>query len=242
MFQHIKEEIQTIIKRDPAARNSLEVILCYPSFHAILAHRLSHFLWSKKFKLIARFLSHIARLISGIEIHPGAVIGKNLFIDHGFGVVIGETCVIANDVTLYQGVTLGGISPSLDSASQRDKKRHPTLLDNVIIGSGAQILGPITINRCARVGANAVVVKDVKERTTVVGIPAHEIDQNTKQEEEKKFAPYGLTSENLPDPITQQLANIEKQMLDLQIKLQGIDIRKNHLNEEPNKTNNSDQI
>ncbi|MEM7072543.1 MAG: serine O-acetyltransferase EpsC, partial [Pseudomonadota bacterium] len=161
MKSWILNELDGIIARDPAAGSRFEVALCYPSFHAILFHRLSHWLWQKKLTLLARFFSQIARFLSGIEIHPGAKIGKRLFIDHGIGVVIGETSEIGDDVTLYQGVTLGGVAPSIESSAQKGIKRHPTLCDHVIVGSGAQVLGPITVGKCARVGANAVAVQDV---------------------------------------------------------------------------------
>ncbi len=214
------EEIKMIIARDPAARSAIEVILCYPSFHAVSVHFLTHWLWNKNFKLLARFLAYIARWISDIEIHPAATIGKNFFIDHGLGVVIGETANIGNNVTLYQGVTLGGVSPSVESDKQRNTKRHPTLCDNVIIGSGAQILGPITIGKCARVGANAVVVRDVAPSTTVVGIPAQAVEM--KHPNDNTFKPYGTPIEDLPDPIRNQLTAMSQELADLQHRLQTI--------------------
>ena len=180
--------LNSIIKRDPAARDKLSVILTYPGVKAVFFHHIAHKVWNYKFYLIARMISQFSRFLTGIEIHPAAKIGKNLFIDHGMGVVIGESSVIGNDVTLYHGVTLGGISPSENSEEQRNIKRHPTLLDNVIVGSSAQVLGPITIGKCARIGANTVVLKDVPANATMVGNPAKNISTNS----DKSFKPYGV--------------------------------------------------
>ncbi|MEE9195353.1 MAG: serine O-acetyltransferase EpsC, partial [Alphaproteobacteria bacterium] len=171
-FKRLGEEIDGMMARDPAARSRLEVVLCYPGFHALVMHRVANRLWRRGWRLGARALSQLARAITGIEIHPAARIGRGFFIDHGMGVVVGETSIIGDQVTLYHGVTLGGIAPSVDSDSQVGEKRHPTIEDGVIVGSGAQVLGPITVGKCARVGANAVVVKDVPPGATVVGIPA----------------------------------------------------------------------
>ena len=184
--------LESIIKRDPAARDKLSIILTYPGVKAVFFHHLAHKIWIYKFYLIARMLSQFSRFLTGIEIHPAAKIGKNLFIDHGMGVVIGESSEIGNDVTLYHGVTLGGISPSENSDDQRNSKRHPTLLDNVIVGSSAQILGPITVGECARIGANTVVLKDVPANATMVGNPAKNISTNT----DTSFKPYGVRDIN----------------------------------------------
>ena len=184
----MKEFLESIINRDPAAKSKIGVILTYPGVKAIFLHRIANFFSVAKFDLIARMISQFSRFLTGIEIHPKAKIGKNLFIDHGMGVVIGETSEIANNVTIYHSVTLGGISPSIDSESQRNIKRHPTLKDNVVIGSGAQILGPIVIGKNAKVGANAVVTKDVPENAVMVGIPAKNIGTTTDE-----FKPYGIT-------------------------------------------------
>ena len=184
--------LESIIKRDPAARDKISIILTYPGVKAVFFHYLAHKIWNFKFNLIARMISQFSRFLTGIEIHPGAKIGKNLFIDHGMGVVIGESSVIGNDVTLYHGVTLGGISPSENSDNQRNSKRHPTLLDNVIVGSNAQILGPITVGECARIGANTVVLKDVPANATMVGNPAKNISTNT----DTSFKPYGVRDIN----------------------------------------------
>ena len=184
--------LESIIKRDPAARDKLSIILTYPGVKAVFFHHLAHKIWNFKFYLIARIISQFSRFLTGIGIHPGAKIGKNLFIDHGMGVVIGESSEIGNDVTLYHGVTLGGISPSENSDNQRNSKRHPTLLDNVIVGSSAQILGPITVGECARIGANTVVLKDVPANATMVGNPAKNISTN----KDTSFKPYGVRDIN----------------------------------------------
>ncbi|PPR50215.1 MAG: Serine acetyltransferase [Alphaproteobacteria bacterium MarineAlpha5_Bin4] len=184
----MNDYLNSIIKRDPAARDKISIILTYPGVKAVFFHYIANKLWNLKFHLFARMISQFSRFLTGIEIHPGAKIGKNLFIDHGMGVVIGESSDIGNDVTLYHGVTLGGISPSENSDTQRNVKRHPTLEDNVIVGSSAQILGPITIGNSARIGANAVVLKDVPNNATMVGNPAKNISTNT----DLSFRPYGV--------------------------------------------------
>ena len=187
MFDRAKEEIRVIFDRDPAARSAWEVITCYPGFHALLFHRLAHQLWKWEMKWLARFLSHIARWFTGIEIHPAALIGRRFFIDHGMGVVIGETALIGDDCTLYHGVTLGG-------TSWNKGKRHPTLANGVVVGAGAKILGPITIGRDARIGSNAVVVKDVPDGATAVGIPARILDNGPKGAREESAAKMGFTA------------------------------------------------
>ena len=184
----MNEYLQSIINRDPAAKSKLGVILTYPGVKAVLFHQVAHFFCVAKFDLIARVISQFSRFLTGIEIHPKAKIGKNLFIDHGMGVVIGETSEIGDNVTIYHSVTLGGISPSIDSDSQRDVKRHPTLKDNVVVGSGAQVLGPIVVGKNAKIGANAVVTKDVPENAVMVGIPAKNVGTTTEE-----FKPYGIT-------------------------------------------------
>ena len=180
-----------IIRRDPAAKSKLSVALTYPGVKAVLFHRFANRLWKMKMYLLARIFSQTSRFITGIEIHPAAEIGKNLFIDHGMGVVIGETSKIGDNVTLYHAVTLGGVSPSIDSDSQRMVKRHPTLKNNVVIGSGAQILGPVIVEDNAKVGANAVVVKDVPKDAIMVGIPAKNTNQDSIVKDDK-FRPYGV--------------------------------------------------
>jgi len=187
MFDRVREEIRVVFDRDPAARSAWEVVTCYPGFHAMLFHRLSHRLWGWDLKWLARFLSHIGRWLTGIEIHPGALIGRRFFIDHGMGVVIGETALIGDDCTLYHGVTLGG-------TSWNKGKRHPTLGDGVVVGAGAKILGPITIGRGAKIGSNAVVVKDVPECATAVGIPARILDDETQSAREENAAKMGFSA------------------------------------------------
>jgi serine O-acetyltransferase len=184
--------LESIINRDPAAKSKLSLILTYPGVKAIFFHQIANFFCIAKFYLIARIISQFSRFLTGIEIHPKAKIGENLFIDHGMGVVIGETSEIGNNVTIYHMVTLGGISPSIDSDQQRNIKRHPTLKDNVVIGSGAQILGPVIIGKNARIGANAVVTKDVPENSIMVGIPAKNIGSVSN---DNKFTPYGIAPE-----------------------------------------------
>ncbi len=183
--------LESIINRDPAARSKISIILTYPGVKAVLFHRIANFFCVAKFDLIGRIISQFSRFLTGIEIHPKAIIGKNLFIDHGMGVVIGETSEIGNNVTIYHNVTLGGISPSINSENQRNIKRHPTLKDDVVVGSGAQILGPVVIGRNAKIGANAVVTKDVPENAVMVGIPAKNVGTATEE-----FKPYGITTIN----------------------------------------------
>ena len=180
--------LESIINRDPAAKSKLSVVLTYPGVKAVFFHRIANFFSVGKFDLIARIISQFSRFLTGIEIHPKAKIGENLFIDHGMGVVIGETSEIGNNVTIYHMVTLGGISPSINSDDQRNSKRHPTLMDNVVVGSGAQVLGPVVVGKNAKIGANAVVTKDVPENAVMVGIPAKNVGTTTEE-----FKPYGIT-------------------------------------------------
>ena len=175
IFKFMNDFIKSIKERDPAAKSTASIILTYPGVKAVFLHQIANFFHKAGFDLIARIISQTSRFFTGIEIHPGASIGKNLFIDHGMGVVIGETSEIGNNVTIYQAVTLGGISPSIDSDSQRHEKRHPTIGDDVVIGSGAQIIGPIKVGNGSRIGANSVVVNNVEENTTMFGIPARAI-------------------------------------------------------------------
>lgn len=210
MLARLKEDIACVFARDPAAQSFFEVIATYPGFHAVLIHRGSHWLWTRGYRFAARYLSFLGRWLTGIEIHPGAQIGRRFFIDHGMGVVIGETAVIGDDCTLYHGVTLGG-------TSWNKGKRHPTLGNGVVIGAGAKVLGPIEIGEGARVGSNSVVVKSVPAGVTVVGIPAHIVDAKAKQEKARRdamaqkigFDAYGATGD-MPDPI----ANAINLMLD----------------------------
>ena len=183
--------LQSIIDRDPAAKSKLSLILTYPGVKAVFFHRIANFFSVAKFDLIARIISQFSRFLTGIEIHPGAKIGKNLFIDHGMGVVIGETSEIGDNVTIYHMATLGGIAPSIYSNDQRNIKRHPIIKDEVVIGSGAQVLGPVTVGRCAKIGANAVITKDVPEKAVMVGIPAKNVGIA-----DSEFKPYGITQDS----------------------------------------------
>ena len=189
--------LQSVIDRDPAAKSKLSVILTYPGVKAVLFHQIAHFFSVAKFNLIARVISQFSRFLTGIEIHPAAKIGKNFFIDHGMGVVIGETSEIGDNVTIYHMVTLGGISPSINSDNQRQVKRHPTLKDNVVIGSGAQVLGPISVGENAKVGANAVVTKDVPANAVMVGIPAKNVNKDGSKTD-TSFKPYGVEVDDIP--------------------------------------------
>ena len=183
--------LESIKSRDPAAKSLVSIILTYPGVKAVLFHKISNFFFIAGFDLIARIISQTARFFTGIEIHPGAKIGKNLFIDHGMGVVIGETSDIGDNVTIYHNATLGGISPSINSNEQRHVKRHPTLKDNVVVGSGAQVLGPIEVGKNAKIGSNAVVTKDVPENAVMIGIPARNVGTTTEE-----FKPYAVTEES----------------------------------------------
>ncbi len=223
MFKHISEEITCVMERDPAARSRWEVALLYAGFHSILSHRIAHWLWERKWRFLARLISQFSRFVTGIEIHPGAVIGRKFFIDHGTGIVIGETSEIGDNVTLYQGVTLGGVAPSIDSDAQRGVKRHPTLDDNVIIASGAQIIGPITVGRCARVGANSVVLKDVPESTTVVGIPARAVSSAKKKQADPRFAAYGVGDHAIPDPVFKVMDGLLDKVQSLSMRVEELE-------------------
>jgi serine O-acetyltransferase len=246
-FKTLRSDIDSMMARDPAARSRLEVVFCYPGFHAVLIYRLAHGAWRRGFHLLGRWLSHLGRFLTGIEIHPGAELGERLFIDHGMAVVIGETAVIGNDVTLYQGVTLGG-------TSLKGGKRHPTLQDNVIVGAGAQVLGPITVGEGARIGANAVVLKDVTPGATMVGIPARPVvareaslrelahratydgspvDAELLAEEfrhssdagmsREGFVAYGTPSADLPDPVARAIDSLAEQLNTLKARIDELE-------------------
>ncbi|MGA7801266.1 MAG: serine O-acetyltransferase [Gammaproteobacteria bacterium] len=200
MFEHLREDIRCVFDRDPAARNTFEVLTTYPGLHAVLLHRISHRLWNAGLRWLARFLSALARWFTGIEIHPGARLGRRLFIDHGMGVVIGETAEIGDDCTLYHGVTLGG-------TTWEKGKRHPTLGNDVVIGAGAKVLGPVTIADGVRIGSNSVVLKDVPAGATVVGVPGHVVNRRGEQDQRRAdiarkmgFDAYG-TTRDMPDPV-----------------------------------------
>ena len=200
MFARIREDIRSIRERDPAAQSAWEVLTCYPGLHAIWGHRLSHWLWARGLRWLARFNSHLARWLTGIEIHPGARIGRRVFIDHGLGVVIGETAEVGDDTTIYQGVTLGGTSLT------RGVKRHPTLGRNVVVGAGAKVLGPFTVGDGAHIGSNAVVVRAVPENATAVGIPARIVGADAARKTE--FHAYGITDEGMSDPVANAIAKM----------------------------------
>lgn len=212
IFKSLQEDIASIRKRDPAAHSWLEVLLCYPGLHAVALHRISNWCWHRGFRVTGRFVSHLAKIFTGIEIHPAAQLGPRFFIDHGTGVVIGETAVIGADVTLYHGVTLGG-------TSLHKGKRHPTLEDGVIVGSGAQVLGPITVGKGARIGANAVVLTDVPPGVTMVGIPARMV----MRRQDADFCAYGLPGEDLPDPVARAVDSVRSQVADLMERIQQLE-------------------
>src|SRR5215203_2024916 len=211
MFARLKEEIGVVFERDPAARNTWEVVTCYPGFHAMLVHRLSHRLWGNGLKWLARFVSHLGRWLTGIEIHPGAHIGRRFFIDHGMGVVIGETSEIGDDCTLYHGVTLGG-------TSWNKGKRHPTLGKGVVVGAGAKILGPFTVGDGAKVGSNSVVVKAVPAGATVVGIPARVVEHAHGEAGRMAFDAYAVTAD-LDDPLNKVLTTLGSRTEDIDGRL-----------------------
>lgn len=209
MFKRMREDIQCIFEQDPAARSTLEVVLTYSGLHAIWSHRVAHVFYKRNMRFIARAISQISRFFTGIEIHPGAVIGRRLFIDHGMGVVIGETCEIGNDVTLYQGVTLGG-------TGKEGGKRHPTLHDNVLVASGAKVLGSITIGENSKVGAGSVVLKEVPPNSTVVGIPGKVVMTNGVRVKDK-------LDHTLPDPVADAFSRLEQQVEQLQMKVRQLE-------------------
>lgn len=207
-YKLILKDVDAVIARDPATTSRTEALLCSSGLHAILLYRINHWLWQKNFRLLARVLSQIARFLTGIEIHPGARVGQGFFIDHGMGVVIGETAEIGNNVTLYHDVTLGGTTV-FDTKGKITTKRHPTIGNNVIIGSGAQVLGPIHIGNNVKIGSNAVVVKDVEANTTVVGVPAHKAEKSKK--DSNVFQAYGINSQ-IKDPMEERLLLMEKEI------------------------------
>ena len=222
MFERLREDIQSVFHRDPAARNAFEVLTCYPGMHAIWIHRLSAALWGMGWKWLARLVSNFGRWLTGIEIHPGAKVGRRFFIDHGMGIVIGETAEIGDDVTLYQGVTLGG-------TSWNKGKRHPTLEDGVVVGAGAKVLGPFTVGAGAKVGSNAVVTKAVPAGATVVGIPGRIIMKSSGEQEAKRkamaeklgFDAYGV-SEDMPDPVARAIGQLLDHLQAVDARLEGV--------------------
>jgi serine O-acetyltransferase len=223
MWQTLKEDIQAVFDRDPAARSTWEVAIAYPGFHAILIHRLAHWLWQRRLTTVARFVSHVGRFLTGIEIHPGAKIGRRCFIDHGMGVVIGETSEIGNDVTIYQGVTLGG-------TSTEPIKRHPTIEDSVTIFSGAAVLGPVTVGRHSRVGAGSVLVTSVPPHSTVVGIPGRVVKIEARHTPTGK-AIIDLNSADLPDVIANAVNSLADYVEKLEKKVDELSARQGGLEE-----------
>jgi len=209
MFKVLREDIQTVFAKDPASRSTLEVLLCYPGLHALWLHRLAHFLWQHRFRLLSRFISHLSRFLTGIEIHPGATIGRRFFIDHGAGVVIGETSEIGDDVLIYQGVVLGG-------TTTEKKKRHPTVGNNVVIGAGAIALGPITIGDGARIGSGSVVIKSVPPGVTVVGVPGRSVEDRHRPVLE-------LDHGKLPDPIAEAVRLVLREQDKLEERLSKLE-------------------
>lgn len=222
MFERVREDIQSVFHRDPAARNALEVLTCYPGLHAVWLHRLAHGLWTSGWKWLARLVSNFGRWMTGIEIHPGVRIGRRFFIDHGMGIVIGETAEIGDDVTLYQGVTLGG-------TTWNKGKRHPTLGNNVVVGAGAKVLGPFTVGEGAKVGSNAVVTKEVPPGATVVGIPGRIIMREGSEQQAKRqamaeklgFDAYGV-SQDMPDPVARAIGQLLDHLQAVDGRLEGM--------------------
>lgn len=223
MWKLLKEDIDVIFEQDPAARSYIEVMLTYAGLHAIWAHRLAHFFFKKKLFFIARAISQVSRFFTGIEIHPGAVIGRRLFIDHGMGVVVGETCEIGNDVTLYQGVTLGG-------TGKERGKRHPTLADNVLVATGAKVLGSITVGENSKVGAGSVVLKDVPANSTVVGIPGKVVIQDGVKVKNRD-----LNHQNMPDPVMDKCDGMEMKIAALQREVEQLKQQNNQQQQEEGK-------
>ncbi len=215
MFDNIRHDISVVLERDPAAKSKFDALISYPGVHALIYYRIANWAWENGFHTVGRFISHIGRFLSGIEIHPGAKIGKGVFFDHGMGIVIGETAEVGDNVTLYQGVTLGG-------TSLEGGKRHPTLEEGVIVGAGAKIIGPILVGKNARVGSNAVVVKPVMENVTVIGIPAKAI-QPPKDKSQKDFCAYGMATDELPDPIARSLEGMFDMVCGLKSRVEELE-------------------
>jgi serine O-acetyltransferase len=212
-FMFLRESIRAYRTKDPAARSNLEVLLCYPGLHAVLWHRLAHALWRRRLRLLGRLVSHLGRFLTGIEIHPGARIGRRLIIDHGMGVVIGETAEVGDDVYMYHQVTLGG-------TALKGGKRHPTIGNNVIIGAGAKVLGPFTVGDNARIGSNAVVLEKVPPGTTVVGIPARPVERSPLRDRgTPEFDPYGTPAEGVHDPLLSEIESLRAELAELEVRV-----------------------
>ena len=223
MWNTLKDDIRVVFNRDPAARNVLEVVLSYPGFHALFFYRVAHFLWRRHLKILGRLVSHVGRFLTGIEIHPGATVGERLFIDHGMGVVVGETAEIGNDVTLYQGVTLGGTSRSKG-------KRHPTVEDWVIIGAGATVLGPVTIGRNSRIGSGSVVIDSVPPDSTVVGVPGRVVEGGGVHREGVAEI-IDLDHQRLPDPVAKAIGGLAEYVQRLEQRVNELSSRQGGLEE-----------
>ncbi|HWB51806.1 MAG TPA: serine O-acetyltransferase [Stellaceae bacterium] len=223
LFKNLRDEIEATRARDPAARSSLEVVFCYPGFQVLLFHRMAHWLWTHRCFFLGRFVAHVGRVLTAIDIHPGATIGKRLFIDHGIGVVIGETTEIGDDCTIYQGVTLGGTRPSRD---QSGYKRHPTIGNNVIVSSNAQVLGPIKIGDGATIGAATIVLKEVPPGAIMVGNPARQLTRRKPGEAKPAFAPYGISGEDIPDPIARALSGLLDEVASLRARVNELESEK----------------
>jgi serine O-acetyltransferase len=223
LFKNLRDEIDATRARDPAARSSLEVVFCYPGFQVLLFHRMAHWLWTHRCYFFGRFVAHAGRILTAIDIHPGAKIGKRLFIDHGIGVVIGETAEIGDDCTIYQGVTLGGTRPSADQAGH---KRHPTIGNNVIISSNAQVLGPFKVGDGATIGAATIVLREVPPRAIMVGNPARQITRRSPGEAKPEFTPYGVSSEDIPDPVARALNGLLDEVASLRARVNELESEK----------------
>ena len=220
LFKNLRDEIDATRARDPAARSALEVVFCYPGFQVLLFHRMAHWLWTHHCYFLGRFVAHAGRVLTAIDIHPGATIGRRLFIDHGIGVVIGETAEIGDDCTIYQGVTLGGTRPTKD---QSGHKRHPTLGNNVMVSSGAQVLGPFKVGDGATIGAAAVVLREVPPGAIMVGNPARQITRRLPGEAKPAFTPYGVSGEDIPDPIARALNGLLDEVASLRARVNELE-------------------
>jgi serine O-acetyltransferase len=223
LFKNLRDEIDATRARDPAARSNLEVVFCYPGFQVLLFHRMANWLWRHRWYFLGRFVAHIGRVLTAIDIHPGATIGKRLFIDHGIGVVIGETAQIGDDCTIYQGVTLGGTRPSRD---QSGHKRHPTIGNHVIISSNAQVLGPFKVGDHATIGAATIVLKEVPEGAVMVGNPARQLARRQPGEARAAFEPYGVSGDDIPDPVARALTGLLDEVASLRARLNELEAEK----------------
>ena len=238
MLDKLKADLDAIIERDPAAGHRLAAVFLYPSFHVMLAHRMAHPLWRVGLRFVPRFIMQVARWFTGIEIHPAAQIGAGFFADHGMGVVIGETSIVGSNVTLYHDVTLGGVMPAVDSKAQKTIKRHPTIADDVIIGAGAQILGPVTVGKSARIGGNSVVTRDVGEGQTVVGIPAKAIKQSSR---DSQFEAYGVNDMPADDAQSRTIAALFAELETLRARINAVTSEVTSENEAQHNPSTSDE-